>query len=46
MSGRAVSAVVLDRPNSKLEFLLPLVPKLLEILPALNPGEVRIIAEP
>ena len=43
---RAVATVVLDRANSKLESLLPLVPRLLEALPALTPGEVRIISEP
>ena len=46
MAGRSIAAIVLDRPNSKLEFLLPLAPKLLAALPTLQPGEVRIISEP
>ncbi len=43
---RTVAVVVLDRPNSKLAALLPLVPRLLEALPDLKPGELRILSEP
>lgn len=46
MSGRMISTVVLDRPNSKLESLLPLVPKLLDVLEHSQPGDVYVISEP
>ena len=46
MGKRMIAAIVLDRPNSKLEFLIPLVPKLLKMLPELQPGDLRTISEP
>ena len=45
MEGRTISAVLLDQRNSRVEFLLPLVPRLLEVLESIGPGEVQIIAE-
>jgi len=46
MSGRKVAVAVLEAPRSSIGFLKPLVPELLEALPTLKPGELRVIRGP
>ncbi len=46
MSGREVAVVVLEAPRSSIAFLELLVPELLETLPTLKPGELRVIRGP
>lgn len=46
MSGRMIATIVLDRPNSKLESLLPLMPKLVDVLIEILPGQVQVISHP
>ena len=43
MSGREIAVVVLEAPRSSIGFLKLLVHELLEALPTLKPGELRVI---
>jgi hypothetical protein len=43
IAGLDLAVVVLVARRNKLDFLLPLVPEVLNLLPELQPGEVRIV---
>ena len=46
MSGRSVALVVLSAKSNRILDLLPLVPALLSVISAIQPGEVREITAP